>query len=186
MYPSGSTGLPLFQSSNSKSRTSPCFGLGVVAHHLARADGLPRGDERLRKPLVDREEVVRHAATRPCSPSRASRGSAPPCRCRRPLMRSLAAAAMRTPKLPLRMSKRSVMIPSTGVGQLDRLAYRTPRPAAAARDGVLAVALHLCPQERVFGRGHHQHLAWRGCCPNVASVRATGVLPSMISAICWL
>ena len=50
------------------------------------------------------------------------------------------------------MSNFPVMIPSTGVAHL------APR-AALSGDGVFAVALHLGPQERVFVRGHHQHLA---------------------------
>ena len=77
------------------------------------------------------------------------------------VMRSLAAAAM-YPEIAVADVEAVGDDPLHGFGQLDRLAYRTPRPAAAARDGVRAVALHLCPQERVFGRGHHQHLAGAG------------------------
>lgn len=101
------------------------------------------------------------------------------------VMRSLAAAAMRTPKLPLRMSKRSVMIPSTGLA--SSIASRTER-----RDPPLRPAMAYGPSPSICarrsessGEGITSTLLVR-VLSDVASVRATGVLPSMISAICWL
>src|SRR5699024_253596 len=108
------------------------FRLGVVADHLARADGLPRGDERLRKPLVDREEVVRMLQL-----DHVTRLGRPEAQHHRAVVDGRDAVAGRRrdayPEIAVADVEAVGDDPLHGFGQLDRLAYRTPRPAAAAR-----------------------------------------------------
>ena len=97
-------------------------------------------------------------------------------------MRSLAAAAIFTPKFPCLMSKCPVMIPSTGV--TSSMASRTLR-----RDPSLRGAMAYSPSPSIWAlrsessaEGITSTLLMRDE-SDEASTRATGVRPSMIRAM---